>query len=230
MQFTDPDDLLLSDAYVWCTHSPAACKSSTKNPLVRAIIFLTLCYQALCNAFYLTFLFLPHMLIMWFTNWAANGPWGRQTFGGYLRDQGTYQSSQSRQLTSRYETGLGQIFLSNTLSIACKDDASHEAFSNRWVRPHRYHDMMANDAWRSPGAWHVRRESVGRQDMDRRYVWMDPERDRIANWSVNWLAGQLTDQFQHLIIGLWVITALWRVKSNARDITRPVCALGEKED
>lgn len=84
MQFTDPDDLLLSNAYVWCTHSPAACKSSTKNPLVRAIIFLTLCYQALCNAFYLKFLFLPHMLIMWFTNWAANGPWGRLNLRGIL--------------------------------------------------------------------------------------------------------------------------------------------------
>lgn len=31
----------------------------------------------------------------------------------------------------------------------------------------------------------------------------------------------LADKFQHLVIGLWVGTALWRVKSNVRDIAVP---------
>lgn len=43
------------------------------------------------------------------------------------------------------------------------------------------------------------------------------------------LTGQLPDQFQYLIINVWVMTALWRVKSNARDFARPFCALGGRE-
>lgn len=60
------------------------------------------------------------------------------------------------------------------------------------------------------------RESLGRQNIDRCYVWPVCQ-------SINLFL--LTDQLQHLINCLWVGTALWRVKSNARNITRPVYAL-----